>query len=273
MKSILELYSQERVLQFLMGLNDSFSVIRAQILLMDHLPFINKVFSLIIQEEKQREICVNPISHDISSAMMTKSFLPKHSPSTHHEPTVYMSKPSPRPKIFKQPYKKDRPMCSHCGVAGHTIEKCYRVHRFPPGFKFTRNRPVPHSANQVQMQGNDLSGPHSQGTDLSGHQSHASQLSSPQLSMISAQCQQLMNLLNQHQIPHPSSSFTVGNSGILNPKHSVFSTYVNIASHTNLKNHTWITNIGAIDHMINCSYMFTTIIAIISTHVKLPMVQ
>jgi hypothetical protein len=29
MKSILELYSQERVLQFLMGLNDSFSVVRA----------------------------------------------------------------------------------------------------------------------------------------------------------------------------------------------------------------------------------------------------
>jgi hypothetical protein len=166
---------------------------------MDPLPSINKVFSLIIQEEKQREICVNPISHDTSSAMMTKSFLPKHSTTTHHEPAVYMSKPSPRPKSFKQPYKKDRPMCSHCGVAGHTVEKCYRVHGFPPGFKFTQNRPVPHSANQVQMQGNDLSGPHFQGTDLSGphyqgtdlsgHQSHSSQLSSPQLSMISAQCQ------------------------------------------------------------------------------------
>jgi hypothetical protein len=280
MKSILELYSQERVLQFLMGLNDSFSAVRAQILLMDPLPSINKVFSLIIQEEKQREICVNPISHDTSSAMMTKSFLPKHSTTTHHEPAVYMSKPSPRPKSFKQPYKKDRPMCSHCGVAGHTVEKCYRVHGFPPGFKFTQNRPVPHSANQVQMQGNDLSGPHSQGTnlsgphyqgtDLSGHQSHASQLSSPQLSMISAQCQQLMNLLNQHQIPHPSSSTTVGNSGILNPKHSVFSAYVNIASHTNLKNHTWIIDTGATDHMISCSSMFTTITAIVSTHVKLP---
>jgi hypothetical protein len=71
-------------------------------------------------------------------------------------------------------------------------------------------------------QGTDLSGPHYQGTDLSGPQSHASQLSSLQLSMISAQCEQLMNLLNQHQIPHPISSPTVGNSGILNPKHSVF---------------------------------------------------
>jgi hypothetical protein len=151
MKSILELYSQERVLQFLMGLNDSFSAVRAQILLMDHLPSINKVFYLITQEEKQREICVNPISHDTSSVMMTKSFLPKHSTTTHHEPAAYMNKPSPRPKIFKQPYKKDRPMCSHCGVAGHTVKKCYKVHGFPPGFKFTQNRPVPHSANQGNL--------------------------------------------------------------------------------------------------------------------------
>ena len=165
MKSILDLYSQERVLQFLMRLNDSFSAVRAQILLMDHFPSINKVFSLIIQEEKQREICVNPISHDTSSARMTKSILSNPFPTTHHEPTVYMNKPSPKPRFFKQ-NKKDCPMCSHCGVAGHTVEKCYRVHGFPPGFKFTQNKPVPHSTNRVQMQGTDHSGPHYQGTTL-----------------------------------------------------------------------------------------------------------
>jgi hypothetical protein len=80
-------------------------------------------------------------------------------------------------------------MCSHCGVAGHTVEKCYKVHGYSPGFKFTRNTPVSYSTNQVQMQGTnvssphsqgtDLSGPYSQGIDLSGHHSHAPQLSSP----------------------------------------------------------------------------------------------
>jgi hypothetical protein len=109
MKSILELYSQERVLQFLMGLNDSFSAIRARILLMDHLPSINKVFSLIIQEEKEKEICVNLISHDTSLVMMTKSFLPKHSPSTHHEPAVYMSKPHQDLNFSNNPTRKAAP--------------------------------------------------------------------------------------------------------------------------------------------------------------------
>ena len=80
-----------------------------------------------------------------------------------------------------------------------------------------------------------------------------------------------MNLLNQHQIPHPSySSYTVDNLGILNPEHLVFSDYVNRASHTNLKNHTWIIDTGATDHMVSCSSMFTIITIVVSIHLKLP---
>lgn len=41
----------ECVLQLLMGLNESFSQMRAQILMMDPLPTINKVFSLVVRKE------------------------------------------------------------------------------------------------------------------------------------------------------------------------------------------------------------------------------
>ena len=41
-------------MSFLMGLDDSFSQIRGQLLLMDPMPPINRVFSLIAQEEQQR---------------------------------------------------------------------------------------------------------------------------------------------------------------------------------------------------------------------------
>ncbi|KAL5575803.1 hypothetical protein UlMin_017502 [Ulmus minor] len=43
---------REYVLQFLMGLNESYAQIRGQILMMEPLPAINKVFSLVIQEER-----------------------------------------------------------------------------------------------------------------------------------------------------------------------------------------------------------------------------
>ena len=43
-------------MSFLMGLNDSFAHIRAQLLLLYPLPPINKVFSLVSQEERQRVV-------------------------------------------------------------------------------------------------------------------------------------------------------------------------------------------------------------------------
>jgi hypothetical protein len=51
MKTIHEYFHHEYVFQFLMDLNDSFSHIRGQILLIDPLPSINKVFALVLQEE------------------------------------------------------------------------------------------------------------------------------------------------------------------------------------------------------------------------------
>jgi hypothetical protein len=65
---------QDYVFQFLMGLNDSFAQIRGQILLIDPLPSINKVFSLIVQEERQRAISVNPVQVE-TAALMTKTSL------------------------------------------------------------------------------------------------------------------------------------------------------------------------------------------------------
>ncbi|KAL5560973.1 hypothetical protein UlMin_030720 [Ulmus minor] len=41
---------KEYVMQFLMGLNESYTQIRAQVLMMDPFPSINHVFSLVIQE-------------------------------------------------------------------------------------------------------------------------------------------------------------------------------------------------------------------------------
>ena len=53
---IQNLHFQDLVMQFLMGLSDSYSQIKGQILLMDSLQSINKVYSLLIQEERQRNV-------------------------------------------------------------------------------------------------------------------------------------------------------------------------------------------------------------------------
>jgi hypothetical protein len=57
-KVLVDNHHQECVFHFLMGLHESFANIRGQILLVDPLPPFNKVFSLVIQEERQRELCL-----------------------------------------------------------------------------------------------------------------------------------------------------------------------------------------------------------------------
>ena len=55
-KRLSDLQVRESMMKFLMGLNDSFSQVRTQVLLMDPLPSIRKVYSLLIQKEMQRSV-------------------------------------------------------------------------------------------------------------------------------------------------------------------------------------------------------------------------
>jgi hypothetical protein len=153
----------------LMGLNDSYAHARGQILMINPLPPINVVFSLVTQEERQKEIS-NAICSNIqnSAALLTKS-------------VSSISPASSRVRFTKNnSTRKDRPICSHCGISGHTMEKCYRLHGFPPGFKFTKGKNVAESsANQVSEYFDQSSG----NQDV------------PSLPFTQEQCQKLMALI------------------------------------------------------------------------------
>ncbi|KAF5465188.1 hypothetical protein F2P56_015217 [Juglans regia] len=56
---------------FLMGLNESYAHLCSQILLSDPLPPINMVFSLVLQEEKQREIVFDSLTSTKSVVMFS----------------------------------------------------------------------------------------------------------------------------------------------------------------------------------------------------------
>lgn len=38
-------------------------------------------------------------------------------------------------------FKKDRPYCTKCQVNGHTIDKCYKNHGYPPGYHHSTRTP------------------------------------------------------------------------------------------------------------------------------------
>ena len=47
---------EECTMALLIGLNKSYGVVKGQILLMEPMPALHKVFSLVLQEEKQRKV-------------------------------------------------------------------------------------------------------------------------------------------------------------------------------------------------------------------------
>ena len=76
-------------------------------------------------------------------------------------------------------HKKERPLCSHCGITGHTVDKCYKLHGYPPGYKFKNKM---HFANQTSAIGED-----------------------PHLPFTQAQCQQLLAMLSSQASLNPSN--------------------------------------------------------------------
>lgn len=86
-------------MHFLMGLNDSFSAIRGQILSTGLIPPITKVFFFIIQEEKQRLVAATPITpvDPLNVFVVKNSFAHKSMGG-----------------------KNDRPLCAHCGLLSHS---------------------------------------------------------------------------------------------------------------------------------------------------------
>lgn len=56
LKAIEEINGRNRLMQFLMGLNDTFGIMRDQILGMDPLPYVNKAYFIVLKFESQRII-------------------------------------------------------------------------------------------------------------------------------------------------------------------------------------------------------------------------
>ncbi|KAK4487002.1 hypothetical protein RD792_006317 [Penstemon davidsonii] len=191
---------EEYVMAFLMGLNSSFDSLKEQVLLMDPLPPISRVFALATQAERQKLIG-QKTQLDLSSSM---AFASKNTLQQQQNPRPYNQfKQSSQPNNFK---KKDKPICAHCNIQGHTIDKCFKLHGYPPGFQF-KPKQQPQSLNQVSDDSHSLpinhnSQPRFCTTDDTNHPI------SPLLQSFTAeQCQHLMNLFSSTlQCPTQSSN-------------------------------------------------------------------
>ncbi|XP_030949207.1 uncharacterized protein LOC115973109 [Quercus lobata] len=160
-------------------------------------------------------------------------------------------------KTFKK--GKEGPTCSHCGLLGHTVEKCYKIHGYPPGYK-TKAR-----ANPV--------------SSLDFVQEFVATPTPQQFPFTMEQCQKLLamiggsdshnssiamaNSVSSNQASTSQSTILAGNL-----KHSIFS--AKLVNRFVFGGSTWVLDIGASDHIACSLSLFHSYIAVSHCVVELP---
>ncbi|KAH0653253.1 hypothetical protein KY289_030931 [Solanum tuberosum] len=153
----------QRLLQFLMGLNESYSTPRSQILMMSPMPTLNKAYALIIDQESQR---------NLASSASNGSGVIEGTPMYTHRSNTYSGGAGTSKNSFPSgaggsysggsgggyssgastsggSYKarKSFLVSEHCGCKGHSREQCYKIVGYPADFKSKRKPNV--YANQA----------------------------------------------------------------------------------------------------------------------------
>ncbi|XP_070022367.1 uncharacterized protein [Nicotiana sylvestris] len=105
---------EDKVHQFLMGLNEVYVGVRSNLIMMQPFPSLDNVYNILLQDEKQRE--VNPATQFTTESASCNVNPPNNKPF--------------------QPQIND-----------YSIDKCFKLHGFPPNFKFTKGKKV--AANVV----------------------------------------------------------------------------------------------------------------------------
>lgn len=89
------------------------------------LPSIGQVYSILLQEESQREI------H--SGTQFVAESASFHVNSSRMPTSQFVRRPG-----FD--LKKTNLICNYCKKPGHIVDKCYKLHGFPADFKFTKSK-------------------------------------------------------------------------------------------------------------------------------------
>ncbi|XP_057425631.1 uncharacterized protein LOC130718995 [Lotus japonicus] len=108
---------QDNAIRFLLGLNDSFGVVKSQILMSHPLPPLAKVVSLATQHERQTDIEEKGDSlARVNAAAEGKK------------------QPYGRGQSGGSSYRNTGKFCTHCKKSGHTVDVCHRLHGYPTTF-------------------------------------------------------------------------------------------------------------------------------------------
>lgn len=245
MRSARNFCLEDQVIQFLIGLNDNFGVVKTQVLLLDPLLSINKVYSLVVQEESNNH-GVHASSSIEDSNILVNAFEDRK-PNFGRRKTNSGSFPP----------KNNSKYCTFRHKTNHIVAFCYQKNGFP-----NANKGTP-STNVV----NSYGVPDSQGV-VEG----SSAIS--QTGLAQDQYVHLVSLLQQSSLHPPSSSTTSATTVhiISTPSSMTTSAGINtvLSCSLHVKSPHWLIDSGANKHICSSMSLLHSLYKIKLMHVTLP---
>ncbi|XP_019189874.1 PREDICTED: uncharacterized protein LOC109184333 [Ipomoea nil] len=116
----------DQVIRFLQGLNDDYNSLKSNILVLDPLPEVYKVY--VMAEKLERQISLTILNLGNLDPNLSNAVQSNESFAGEGAVTAALNAYNGRRNNVA------RPKCTFCGMVGHTVDKCYKKHGYPPGW-------------------------------------------------------------------------------------------------------------------------------------------
>lgn len=264
----------DHVIRFIKGLNDEFEPVKSQVLLSSPLPDVKTTFAMAVKLERKLQYSAGQSQFSGNQPLVFYA----NGPARQGNYGYKYGNPSGG-KGAKKDYQNQKygynakaPVCTFCNMVGHTVDKCYRKHGFPPGYKGKGQ--VNCVGNEANAQQDVLGTNQSEQESCQGSEVVNDSVSHSVFPFSQEQCMHLISMLQEYKdrgilmSPAPAeatnnhhtvlSAQQVSNSGKW--KGEVLSNISNI----------WILDSGATDHICCSLSLFESYQPVFNVSVKLP---
>ncbi|CAM8920521.1 unnamed protein product [Rhodiola kirilowii] len=217
---------RDRRMKFLMGLNEVYVTSRSNILQMRPSPSLKECYKQLIQDENQRKSKKMAIT-EMSALYASQSSAPGGQASRQSQ------------------------QASQSSSGGHVRETCYKLHGYPPGYKFSNNKGTASSNRNNKVVANNVVTEPSNAGNESKDQGHCKETSSVSLSSLQITQDQLNKLM-----------VFLRESGAHTTDHIAGITCL---SSVKVSKDTWVIDSGATDHITPHAHLLSHV-----TSLKVP---
>ncbi|XP_071724491.1 uncharacterized protein [Rutidosis leptorrhynchoides] len=242
-----------KLMQFLMGLDDIYQPVRSNLLTRDPLPDVKTAFAVVSREESHRGLHADGKSNKTqASAFFVKNQNQKvQTPTFTTKPGFDNTRRGPNMNL----------KCDKCQKFGHTIERCFELKGYPPGYKkknYNFNKSKNASNNSIV-----------DNTNLNSNQDCSTSSSSVPLSFSHKQMMKILNLISDKsptvEMSSNMSGMFINNSKLFNERFNEFFKFNSSKTMTH-KSQGWIVDTGANQHITSIEECLFDVVDISKLH-------